>query len=69
MVGYRNHGKAAQTLDGHFETPRRAGYREGMTATRLIADRLARVYEVTSDVPGDMGAMLRDLDVKAGGTR
>ena len=68
MVSFRDNSRR-ETDEVRLETPRHAGYRHGMSAAHLIGARLANVYELASDVPGDMGDVLRSLDAKARGHR
>lgn len=68
MVSFRD-GNGGRVIKPRLETPRQAGYRAEMSASYMIGNRLARVYEVAADVPGDMGAVLRNLDCKVRGTR
>ena len=68
MVDFRDINR--QDLgEARLETPRHAGFRHGMSATHLIGTKLANVYEVTSDLPLDIGHILRGLDGKARGNR
>ena len=69
MANIQDFSSARTVAEPKLHTPRHAGYRSGMSATHLIGNRLARVYEVAGDVPGDMGAVLRNLDGKVPGTR
>ena len=69
MANVRDFSSARKVAEPTLQTPRHAGYRGGMSATHLIGNRLARVYEVAVDVPGDMGAVLCNLDGKVRGTR
>ncbi len=69
MTGYRERSNTLQAIEARLETPRVAGFRSGMSETGLIGHRLARVYDVTSDVPRDIGLLLRSLDCKADGSR
>ena len=69
MADFRDFSGGREMVEPRLQTPRHAGYRNGMTATHLIGDRLARVYEVAADVPRDMGAVLRNLDGKVCGSR
>ncbi len=61
MVGFRDNGNARAAVETSPATPRRPGYRSATATTHLIGNRLSRVYEVASGIPGDMGAVLRDL--------
>lgn len=69
MAGYRERSNALQAVEARLETPRVAGYRSGMSATGLIGRRLARVYDVATEVPRDMGVLLSTLDGKADKSR
>ena len=64
MTGYRPNSSARQTAEPCLETPRVVGYRSGMSATGLIGRRLANVYDVATEVPRDMGALLRTIGDK-----
>ena len=64
MAGFRDNSNARETIETRLATPARAGHRSGMSATDLIGSRLSRVYEVVTDVPRDMDAMLRNLGDK-----
>lgn len=69
MADLRDFSSGRERVEPRLQTPRHAGYRNGMSATHLIGNRLARVYEVAADVPGDMGSVLRNLDGKVRGSR
>ena len=69
MGSFRDFSSGREMVKPRLQTPRHAGYRNGMSATHLIGNPLARVYEVAADLPGDMGAVLRNLDGKVGGSR
>lgn len=69
MANVRDLNSRREMVEPRLQTPRHVGYRNGMTATHMIGDRLSRVYEVASELPGDMGAVLRNLDGKVRGTR
>ncbi len=49
---------------GRFETPSMSGFRPGMTASRLIAGRLGRLYHPPAEMPVEMDTLLRAIDDK-----
>ena len=44
-----------------LETPVVAGYRTGMSSSGIIGHRLGRMYQLSSDVPREIGEMLQVL--------
>ena len=49
---------------GRLETPSLAGYRSGVTASRLIGGRLGRLYNPPAEIPSEMDTLIRALDAK-----
>ena len=49
---------------GRLETPSTAGFRSGMTASRLIGGRLGRMYDPPSEIPSEMDNLIRAIDAK-----
>ena len=44
-----------------LETPVVAGYRTGMSSSGMIGHRLGRLYELSNDMPREIGDMLQAL--------
>ncbi len=49
---------------GRLETPPLAGFRSGMTASRLIGGRLGRLYNPPAEIPNEMNTLIRAIDAK-----
>ena len=65
----RDNKGVGHTVKPCLETPRVSGYRSGMSATGLIGQRLANVYDVATELPRDIGTLLHSLDGKVGRVR